>query len=83
MTPTGRARRGRDGLSAPLPVRRAKEIAAPTWALVTDGHGEIADYIALPDETSKGKSGRTVYLHPDLTQAPDMLRRVSPDTRPG
>ncbi len=60
---------------------RAKEISALTWRMVTDNSGEIEDCIALPDKASKGKSGRTVSLHPDLKQALEILRVVSPDTR--
>ncbi len=60
---------------------RAKEIAALTWGMVTDDSGNIGECIALPDNASKGKSGRTVYLHPDLKQALEMLYRVSPDKR--
>jgi integrase len=48
---------------------RAKEIAGLTWEMVTDATGEIADAIALPDKASKGKSGRTIYLHPELRAA--------------
>lgn len=62
---------------------RVKEIAALTWSMVTDATGEIADAIALPDNASKGKSGRTVFLHPDLKEALQALHAVSPDTRPG
>jgi integrase/recombinase XerD len=60
---------------------RAKEIAALTWSMVTDDGGQIGECIALPDNASKGKSGRTVYLHPDLKQALEMLHMISPDTR--
>jgi integrase len=48
---------------------RAKEIAGLMWEMVTDATGEIADAIALPDKASKGKSGRTIYLHPELRAA--------------
>ncbi|MDH3603229.1 MAG: site-specific integrase [Candidatus Tectomicrobia bacterium] len=60
---------------------RAKEIAALTWGMVTDDAGRIGACIALPDNASKSKSGRTVYLHPDLKQALEMLHRCSPNTR--
>lgn len=61
---------------------RAKEIAALTWGMVTDATSAVADAMALPDTASKGKSGRTVYLHPDLKEALEMLHTVSPDRRP-
>jgi len=60
---------------------RAKEIAALTWGMVTDAKGTVSDAIALPDNASKGKSGRTVYLHPDLKEALDALQAVSSHTR--
>ena len=60
---------------------RAKEISALTWSMITDDSEEVGDCMALPDNASKGKSGRTVYLHPDLKQALEILRVVSPDTR--
>lgn len=56
---------------------RVKEIAALTWGMVTDGDGNVADCIALPDAASKGNGGRTIYLHPDLRQALEALYRVS------
>jgi integrase/recombinase XerD len=60
---------------------RAKEIAGLTWGMVTDATGRVADAIALPDTASKGTSGRTVYLHPDLRAALEALHAVSPTTR--
>ena len=45
---------------------RAKEIAALTWGMVTEDSGKIGECIALPNLATKGQSGRTVYLHPDL-----------------
>ena len=60
---------------------RAKEMAALTWGMVTDDAGRIGECIALPDNASKGKSGRTVYLHPDLKDALEVLQTVSSDTR--
>ena len=41
---------------------RAKEIAATTWAMITDSAGEISDSIRLEDNASKGKSGGVVYI---------------------
>ena len=60
---------------------RAKEMAALTWGMVTDDAGRIGECIALPDNASKGKSGRTVYLHLDLKDALEVLQTVSSDTR--
>lgn len=57
---------------------RVGEIAALTWAMVTDATGNVSEAIALPDNASKGKSGRTIYLHPDLKQALENLHRISP-----
>lgn len=49
---------------------RAKEIAELTWAMVTDGSGELAGAMALPDRASKGEGGgRTIPLHPRLREA--------------
>ncbi len=60
---------------------RAKEIAALTWSMVTEDSGQVGECIELPDDASKGRSGRTVYLHPDLKAALEMLQTVSADTR--
>ena len=47
--------------------RRAKEIAALTWAIVTDAQGQVADALQLPNRASKGPTGgRTIPLHSDL-----------------
>jgi integrase len=49
---------------------RAKEIAALTWAMVTDATGQVAEAIQVPNRASKGKTGgRTIPLHPDLQAA--------------
>ena len=49
---------------------RAKEMAALTWAMVTDAAGQIAEAIHLQNRASKGKTGgRTIPLHPDLQAA--------------
>lgn len=48
---------------------RAKEIAELTWAMVTDGNGEIGAVIALENKASKGQGGgRTIPLHPQLLE---------------
>ncbi len=48
---------------------RAKEIAALTWAMVTDAEGRVGELIALEDRASKGRGGRTIPMHPDLRPA--------------
>src|SRR5438128_9980458 len=49
---------------------RAKEMAALTWAMVTDAEGQIAEAIQLQNRASKGKTGgRTIPMHPDLQAA--------------
>lgn len=66
-----------------LPIKaglRVGEIAALTWSMVTDAEGQVSDAIALPDNASKGRSGRTVYMHPDLKDALEDLHRVLPRT---
>ena len=48
---------------------RAREIAALTWAMVTDGDGQVTDTIALEDRAAKGTSGRPIPMHPLLREA--------------
>ena len=49
---------------------RAKEVAALTWAMVTDAQGQGAEVLHVPNRASKGKTGgRTLPLHPDLQAA--------------
>src|SRR5689334_18503003 len=49
---------------------RAKEMAALTWAMVTDAQGQVAEAMHVPNRASKGKTGgRTMPLHPDLQAA--------------
>jgi Site-specific recombinase XerD len=45
---------------------RAKEISSVTWAMVTDAEGTIGDIIALENNASKGKSGRTIPINKEL-----------------
>jgi len=46
---------------------RAKDMAALTWAMVTDAQGQVTDVMHVPNRASKGKTGgRTIPLHPDL-----------------
>jgi integrase/recombinase XerD len=48
---------------------RAKEIAEPTWIMVTEADGQISQAIQLHDNASKGRSGRTIPMHSDLRSA--------------
>ena len=49
---------------------RAKEIAALTWAMVTDAEGRICDMIHLQNRATKGKkSGRSIPMHADVHAA--------------
>jgi len=44
---------------------RAKAMASLTWAMVTDGQGQVAEVLHVPHRASKGKTGgRTLPLHP-------------------
>jgi integrase/recombinase XerC len=53
---------------------RSKEIAALTWAMVTDADAQVSDCIHLTNTASKGKGGgRTIPLHPLLRDALDVL----------
>jgi integrase/recombinase XerC len=63
---------------------RAKEIAALTWSMVTDAEGQVADALHLENRATKGQSGRTIPLHPDLRAALIALHRdVGEDAQPG
>ena len=48
---------------------RAKEISNVTWAMVTDASGQVCDALHLPDNSSKGKSGRIIPLNAQLKEA--------------
>ena len=48
---------------------RAKEISLLTWSMVTDASGMVGESLHLPDNSSKGKSGRTVPLNKQLKEA--------------
>jgi integrase/recombinase XerD len=48
---------------------RAKEISFLTWGMVTDASGRVGDTLQLPDNSSKGKSGRTIPLNKQLKEA--------------
>src|SRR5438094_4585277 len=59
---------------------RAKEMAALTWAMVTDAQGQVAEVLHVPNRTSKGRTGgRTIPLHPDLQAALVALQTVRGD----
>jgi integrase len=58
---------------------RAKEIAALTWAMVTDAEGQLADTISLTNEASKGKSGGVIPMAKELKRALEALRRITPE----
>jgi integrase/recombinase XerC len=48
---------------------RAREIAALTWAMVTDAESQVGDTVALENRASKGTSGRLIPMHPLLHDA--------------
>ena len=48
---------------------RAKEIAEISWAMVTNGDGEIDDEISLTNKAAKGKSGGVVAMGKELRSA--------------
>ena len=53
---------------------RAKEIAALTWAMVTDASGDVGDMIVLPNIATKGNSGRDIGINAELKSALVALR---------
>jgi integrase/recombinase XerC len=59
---------------------RAKEMAALTWAMVTDAAGQVSETIHLENRASKGKTGgRTIPMHPDLQAALGRLQTARED----
>ena len=58
---------------------RAKEISLLTWGMVTDASGRVGDALHLPDNSSKGKSGRTIPLNQQLKQALSNLYHSYPE----
>lgn len=48
---------------------RAKEIANLKWSMVIGSDGELADYIHLTDDASKGNSGRIIPINKALKSA--------------
>lgn len=55
---------------------RAKEIAYLQWWMVTDAEGMLSDCIALDDQASKGRSGRTIPMHRQLVAALETLQKA-------
>jgi integrase len=58
---------------------RAKEISLLTWGMVTDASGMVGKSLQLPDNSSKGKSGRTIPLNQQLKQSLITLYDSYPD----
>ena len=54
---------------------RAGEIAALTWAMVSDSSGRIGHAIELEDRAAKKGSGRVIPIHPKLRSALRTLRK--------
>jgi integrase len=54
---------------------RAKEIASPTWDMITDAEGHMGSAIHLRDGASKGNSGRIIPLNKELREALETLRK--------
>lgn len=42
--------------------------------MVTDAQGQVSDTIALEDEVSKGRGGRSILMHPALREALTALK---------
>ena len=66
---------------------RAKEISALTWKMLLTSEGELADTITLPNDASKGRSGRIIPINKTLRDALGVLfekekekRRFDPET---
>jgi integrase/recombinase XerD len=70
----------RDSVAFLLSVKaglRAKEVAAVTWAMVTDSDGRIAGELRLTNIASKGNSGRVIDLNKQLRAALVALHDVA------
>lgn len=52
---------------------RAKEIAALTWAMVTDAEGELTNSIRLTDGAAKGRTGGVIPMARELRAALEVL----------
>jgi integrase/recombinase XerD len=55
---------------------RAKEISHLTWSMVTDASGRVGDTLQLPDNSSKGKSGRVIPLNTQLQKSLMALHKI-------
>ena len=55
---------------------RAKEISHLTWSMVTDASGRVGDALQLPDNSSKGKSGRVIPLNAQLQKSLMALHKI-------
>ena len=62
---------------------RAKEIACIRWGMVTDAEGMLLDALSLVNRASKGRSGRVMPLHPELTEALALLHEREQSKRRG
>lgn len=59
---------------------RAKEVASIKWGMVTDAEGKVDYVINLPDEATKGDSGRTIPMPGILRNSLLTLKKdISPD----
>ena len=47
---------------------RAKEIASLRWEMLLNADGTLSDYLALPNNASKGRSGRQIPLNRQLKE---------------
>lgn len=47
---------------------RAKEIASLRWEMLLNADGTLSDYLALPNNASKGRSGRQIPLNHQLKE---------------
>lgn len=47
---------------------RAKEISRLKWVHLMNAEGDLGDFIHLPDDASKGKSGREIPINKDLKE---------------
>ena len=57
---------------------RAKEIASLRWEMLLNSDGILSDYLALPNNASKGRSGRQIPLNRQLKETLlDLFERES------
>jgi len=55
---------------------RSKEICNLQWSMVTNASGELIDFLKMPDNATKGKSGRTIPLNSMLKSSIARLRTL-------